>query len=215
MEPVYRTGIVQRLLERRRRRRAEFFISKVRMGPETKILDVGCGPNGRSLEDFLPSDYTIVGIDILPPDDVATDHPGFTYIEQDASDLSRFSDGQFDVAFSIGMMEHICDRPILRRMLSEIDRVARQYVIMVPWKWAWIEPHFKLPFFQLLPRGLQNALTRALNLHELRDAVRRNPRHIEEHYQWLASREWKEMLPEAEVHLCPSLETIAIVKSAD
>ena len=214
MEPVYRTKPIQGVLGSRRRRRADFFLSKVSVAPGMSILDVGCGPDGRSLEDFLPDDYRIVGIDIIPGDTVETDHPNFTYYEQDASDLSRFGDKEFDLAFSIGMMEHICDHSLLTRMASGIDRVAEQYVIMVPWRWAWIEPHFKLPFFQFYPRPLQNALTRAFNLHGLRRNVTEDPQYIAEHYQWLPSREWERIFAGSRVHVCPTLETIAIVRSS-
>lgn len=211
-EYFYRKNLVQRILYERRRRRVEFILSKVNVFPGMSVLDVGCGPDGRSLENFLPSDFIIVGIDLHERKYVRIDHPGFSYIQQDASDLGIFVDKQFDLTFSIGMMEHICNRSILNKMAREIERVSKQYVIIVPWKWAWLEPHFKFPFFQLLPYSLKLFLTKLLNLHGLREKVQNEPTHIKNHYSWLPSEEWKKIFVGSSVYLCPTLETIAIVK---
>lgn len=80
----------------------------------------------RSLEDYLPNDYRIVGIDLLDESEVSMSHPGFTYIQQAASDLSRFGEKEFDLAFSIGMMEHICNCQFILGMARQIDRVSRE-----------------------------------------------------------------------------------------
>ena len=88
------------------------------------ILDVGCGPDGRSLEKFLHSDYRIVGIDLYDETEVKVNHPRFTYFQQEARSLSRFRDKEFDLALSIGMMEHICDRTTLSQMACEINRLS-------------------------------------------------------------------------------------------
>jgi ubiquinone/menaquinone biosynthesis C-methylase UbiE len=158
-ERLYRKSFIQRILSERRRQRVEFMLSKVHMFPGMLILDVGCGPDGRSLEVFLPDDVDVVGVDLYGPEDIHVDHRRFSYIKRDASDLSAFPDKRFDLTFCIGMLEHICDKGVLRRIAGEIGRVSKQYVIVVPWKWAWIEPHFKFPFFQLLPYRLQVSLT--------------------------------------------------------
>ena len=43
-------------------------------------------------------------------------------------------------------------------MAAEIDRVAKEYVIVVPWRYAIIEPYSKWPFFQLMPTEIQRQL---------------------------------------------------------
>jgi ubiquinone/menaquinone biosynthesis C-methylase UbiE len=178
------------------------------------VLDVGCGPNGRSLEVFLPSDYRIVGIDLYDKHEIIINHPQFTYIQQDAQDLSLFRDDEFDLTVSIGMLEHICNREILEKIVTEIIRVSKQYIIIVPWKYAWIEPHFRIPFFQLMPKNLQRALTISLNLHNLGKKVRQDRAYIPKNYQWLSNMEWRRIFTGSKVCLSPTLETIAIVKSA-
>lgn len=207
---LYASRPIRKILRDRRRRRAEFVLSKVATSPGTSILDIGCGPNGRSFEDFIDESFKVTGIDLLDEDEVRMAHPGFTYIKQDARDFGRFRDGEFDLVVSFGMMEHICDRSVLRAMASEIARLSGQWAIVVPWKYAFIEPHFKFPFFQLLPYPLKVFLTRALNLHDLGD---KDYDYIRTHYQWLPNREWKEIFQASGVYVMPSLDAIAIVRS--
>ncbi|MBW2664072.1 MAG: class I SAM-dependent methyltransferase [Deltaproteobacteria bacterium] len=211
-EYFYRKQFIQNLLYKRRWHRVDFLLSKVRLFPEMSILDVGCGPDGRSLEKFLHSDYRIVGIDLYDETEVKVNHPRFTYFQQDARSLSRFRDKEFDLALSIGMMEHICDRAMLSQMACEINRVSKQYVIVVPWKYAWIEPHFKFPFFQLLPYRFKLALTKMFDLHNLREKVKIDAAYIRNHYQWLSNPEWQRIFVGSKVYVTPTLETIAIIK---
>lgn len=212
-ERVHQALVGSSLLARRRALRATFFLRRVQRWPGMKVLDVGCGVNGRSFEDFAPEDMEIEGIDLHDPAAVSFAHPGFRYVQRSATELHHYADGQFDLVVSIGMMEHITEGAVLRRMAEEIDRVGRQYVIVVPWRYAIVEPHFKFPFFQLLPYEAQLGLTRALNLHRAADKVRADPTHIRRQYQWFTSAEWQAIWPGSKVHVSPTLDTIAIVKS--
>ena len=187
-------------------------MSKVHCFPKMSVLDVGCGPDGRSLEVFLPNDYQITGIDLYDENEVQIEHPQFSYFKQDAQNLGFFSNKKFDLTLCIGMMEHICDLMMLEKIASEIDRVSKQYIVVVPWKYAWIEPHFRFPFFQLLPSNLQRVLTVLLNLHNLRGKIRQDQAYIEKNYQWLSNREWRQIFVGSQIYLTPTLETIAIVK---
>ena len=211
-EFFYKSKFIQFLLHRRRQNRVNFLLSKVRCFPGMSVLDVGCGPDGRSLEVFLPSDYQIVGIDLCDEREIDVCHPQFAYFKQDAQDLECFSDKQFHLTISIGMMEHICDPVTLRKICSEIIRVSRQYIVVVPWKYAWIEPHFRLPFFQLMPSNLQRTLTMFFNLHNLREKIRHDQAYISKNYQWLSNKEWRQIFVGSKIYLSPTLETIAIVK---
>jgi ubiquinone/menaquinone biosynthesis C-methylase UbiE len=216
IQTVYSHPGVQRLLIRRRHARARFFLSKVEVFPEMSVLDVGCGVDGNSLEAALPDSAQIVGIDLLDPDDVRIRRDNFIYFQQDAQDLTQFDDDHFDLAVSIGMLEHICDRAKLMTIAEEMIRVARQVVIVVPWKYAWLEPHFKIPFFQLLPWTAQLTATRLFNCNGLGGLAGASPaafkRFFEESYQWLPTSEWKRIFRAEKAFLNPTLETITIVK---
>ncbi len=213
-ESFYKTDFIQSVLANRRRKRVDFVLSRVQICPGMSILDIGCGPNGRSFEDHIPNDYKVTGIDILDNEEVLTKHPNFAYFKQNARDLSRFKDNQFDLAVSFGMMEHVCDIGVLQLIADEIGRVSQQWVIVVPWKFAVIEPHFKFPFFQLFPYAIQVTLTKYLNLHDLRQAVSQNKDHIKNNYQWFTNKKWTNIFHADDCYICPTLDTIAIIKTA-
>ncbi len=110
------------------------------------------------------------------------------------------------------MMEHICDQEELEAISSEIQRVSKQFIIVVPWRFAWIEPHFKFPFFQLLPYSLKVSLVKTLNLHNLANKVAKDRQYIRQHYQWFSKAQWRDVFNADAVHISPTLETIVIVK---
>jgi ubiquinone/menaquinone biosynthesis C-methylase UbiE len=116
--------------------------------------------------------------------------------------MSLFEDNQFDIAFCDGMLEHICDRDDLEKICKEIRRVSKQYAIIVPWKYAFIEPHFKLPFFSIYPLKIQKKLILRFDLHGVGRWMKREGASVfEEHYQWLSSKEFKKLFPESKVYL--------------
>lgn len=87
-ETFYKTKFLQSLLLKRRIKRVEFILSKVNVFDGMSILDIGCGPNGRSFEDHIPHNYKITGIDIIDEEKVKTDYPNFKYLKHNAENLS-------------------------------------------------------------------------------------------------------------------------------
>jgi ubiquinone/menaquinone biosynthesis C-methylase UbiE len=139
-------SVIMKVLSYRRQCRVDFLLSKVVVASNMKVIDIGCGPNGRSFEDFVPEDWDITGVDIKPIEQVHHKHQRFSYIQQDGQELSRFRDHEFDLAVCIGMLEHITEEPVFKRIVSEIRRVAKQYIVVVPYKYCWVEPHYGVPF---------------------------------------------------------------------
>ena len=52
-----------------------------------------------------------------------------------------FEDNYFDCTVSIGVIEHITPIDKLNGMINEINRVSRNYIIIVPSISTFIEPH--------------------------------------------------------------------------
>jgi len=205
---------VRRVLEYRRRGRVRFVLSKVNSRPGMKIIDIGCGIDGRTFEDHIPRDWAVTGVDILPPERIRHTHPCFCYLLQDARNLSRFGDGEFDLAVSIGMLEHITGERESGRIVSEIRRVARQHIVIVPYRYCWIEPHYGVPFFPLLPYPAKVALVKSLNLCGHRELLARDPQYIHREFVWKSNAEYRRIFPDARIYLLPTLETIAIIRKA-
>jgi SAM-dependent methyltransferase len=129
----------------RRRRHAELFpLAGVR--PGMRVLDVGCGALGlRALEPALD----ITGVDLVA-------RPGYPgpFVQADAAERLPFADGQFDLAYSSSVLEHV---PPERRagFAAEVRRVARGFYVQTP-AWSFpVEPHALLPFAHWLPPWLR------------------------------------------------------------
>jgi hypothetical protein len=109
---------------------------------------VGCGALGlRALE----PDLDITGVDLV-------DRPGYPgpFVRADATDRLPFADGEFDLAYSSSVVEHI---PRERRaaFAAEVRRVARGWYVQTPAFSFPIEPHALLPFAHWLPVPLRRA----------------------------------------------------------
>jgi hypothetical protein len=78
----------------------------------------------------------------------------------DATDLSQFSDGAFDVIFSNSVIEHLSTLERQAAMAAEVRRLAPLYWVQTPNFWFPIEPHFLTPGWHWLPENLRIALLR-------------------------------------------------------
>lgn len=207
--------LVRKILAHRRKARVDFILSKVSVSDNMKVIDIGCGIDGRSFEDYVPKNWNITGIDILPPNRVNHKHPNFSYMKKDAQDLSCFKDHEFDLAVSIGMLEHVTEDAVFNRIVSEIRRVAKQYIVVVPYRYCWVEPHYGVPFFPLFPYSMKLSVVKALNLSNHREEVKKDPEYINKNYRWLSNEQYRKKFPDSTIYLLPTLETIAITRNSN
>lgn len=82
----------------------------------------------------------------------------------DATDLRDLADGEFDVAFSNSVIEHLFTPEAQRAMARETMRVARAYWVQTPSFWFPLEPHFLVPGWQWLPEAVRVAAIRRREL---------------------------------------------------
>lgn len=78
--------------------------------------------------------------------------------EGNALDLSEYSNGAFDVAYSNSVIEHLYSFENQAKMAAEVKRVGKAYWVQTPNYWFPIEPHFHVPGWQWLPRSIRVAL---------------------------------------------------------
>lgn len=141
-------------------RRFNFIVKTMglNLDKETKMLEVGSA-TGKDFIAFLKDkpNFQITGIDI---DKYVIDHPTATQIQGDAENLP-FEDKSFDFVISLGLLEHIEPIEKLSKVISEIDRVAKSYCIVIPAINTRIEPHMKSWKWQLRDRNYKKQFRHA------------------------------------------------------
>jgi hypothetical protein len=147
------------LSNRLRSRRFKQFEALVTSLPRPlRILDVG-GTNafweqrgwaGRG-------DVRIVTLNLMKEDQ---QYENIEPVAGDATNLSQFGDGSFDVVFSNSVIEHLFTYENQRRMAAEIRRVGKSFWVQTPNFWFPMEPHFHVPGWQWMPFGMRVAMLR-------------------------------------------------------
>jgi hypothetical protein len=130
-------------------------LSKQRPGP-VRILDIG-GTNTfweqRGWVGRPDIHVVLVNLEVEP-----SQHGNIEARGGDATDLSEFPDGAFDIVFSNSVIEHLETFERQAAMAAEVRRLAPQYWIQTPNFWFPIEPHFLTPAWHWLPARLRIAL---------------------------------------------------------
>ena len=110
-----------------------------------KILEVGCGNGNDFVQHISNNNIKIIGLDIR---DTGLKKENLEMIVTDAETIS-FPDKYFDLTFSCGVLEHIQPVEKLSRMIKEIRRVSKRYIVIVPSISTLIEPHTGSIMWQL------------------------------------------------------------------
>lgn len=117
-----------------------------------KILDVGGTENFWKNNSLLLSGN--ISITLLNLEKEKTSNPNINSLSGDATDLSCFGSGSFDLVFSNSVIEHLYSFQNQKKMAKEILRVGKHHFIQTPNKYFFLEPHYALPFFQFVPSGI-------------------------------------------------------------
>lgn len=139
-----------------RARKMAFFISHFHPDASTTILDLG-GGDGSYFLSLYPWPEQIIALDV--------NYRALRSIKQGrpiwGNGLSLpFKDKAFDVLWSNAVIEHVGDFHAQRMFAKEIQRVGKGYFVTTPWKGFPIELHYKLPFYQFVPKSIQQRLSK-------------------------------------------------------
>jgi methyltransferase family protein len=159
---------------RSRRRKFRLFMEEMQPTAETTIVDVGVadapfgeGEGQATTYNFLEAMYpwreriTAVSVDELPRFRKA--FPDIRTFQADGRDLP-FADGEFDVAFSNAVVEHLGDRASQEAFVRELSRVAGRVFVTTPNRLFPIDPHTLLPLVHWLPKRARERLLRRPDL---------------------------------------------------
>ncbi|HEX2233424.1 MAG TPA: methyltransferase domain-containing protein [Thermoleophilaceae bacterium] len=149
-----RTRLAERFARRARERRAGLFRRLIDPRPGERIVDVGCGEAG--LAAHLGGNE-ITGVDLVERPGYAG--PNRRFVRADARELP-FADGEFEIAYSNSLIEHVGGPRDRERVAAELRRVGRRYFVQTPNRWFPVEPHSLLPLVHLLPRRMGRRLWR-------------------------------------------------------
>lgn len=171
--------LVATLSLRSRRHKFRLFMEELQPTAETSIVDVGVadapfgeGEGRAATYNFLEAMYpwrdriTAVSVDELPHFREA--FPEIRTVHADGRELP-FADGEFDVAFSNAVVEHLGDRASQEAFIHELCRVGLRVFVTTPNRLFPVDPHTLLPIVHWLPDRARERLLRRpdLNLRPL------------------------------------------------
>jgi hypothetical protein len=132
-----------------------------------RILNVGASGPHHALPDQFESEYeprgqiTGGGISLSEVQDYRRSFPGVKSLVFDGCALP-FLGKSFDIVYSNAVIEHLPGGESQQRFAAEVARVGRGWFVTTPNLWYPIEPHYHLPFVQLLPQRWQRRLVTKL-----------------------------------------------------
>ncbi len=119
----------------------------------------------------------------------------------DVTNLNEVAAGQYDIAFSNSVIEHVGNLDMQDRAACEIQRISRNFMVQTPNLRFPLEPHFYVPFFPFLPLGVRAWLHQHFTLGWLKlepDALR--ARIDCDQIRLLSQKEIRLLFPDAAVH---------------
>jgi hypothetical protein len=151
-----------------RRRKLELFMETIRPTAETTVVDVGVADAGfgaesghgytyNFFEELYPWRERITAVSDVPLDRFAESFPEVRCVVADGRELP-FADGEFDVAFSNAVVEHVGGEDDQRRFVHELCRVAERVFVTTPNRLFPLEVHTLVPFAHWLPRPQADAV---------------------------------------------------------
>jgi hypothetical protein len=143
---------------RMRGRRFELFERLTESLPRPlRILDVGGTTDFWEQRGWAGRDdveITLLNLAVEP-----VRHANIRSVVGDATDLGAHA-GQFDVAFSNSVIEHLFTYDAQAKMAREIQRVAPAYWVQTPNFSFPVEPHFLMPGWHWAPEAVRVAIIR-------------------------------------------------------
>ncbi len=158
-------GVITHFNVAGRRKFYRAFMEAMAPTEETTILDVGVTPDQTAadsnyFEKWYPRTERITATSIEDASYLEIAHPGLRFV-QTSGDSLPFDDGQFDIAFSTAVIEHVGSREHQQLFLRELIRVSKRFFLTTPNRWYPVELHTYVPLLHWLPqRHHQRALRR-------------------------------------------------------
>jgi hypothetical protein len=182
-----------------RRKRFRFFEKRIKnFTKPITILDIG-GRVDFWVNEGFHNRYDVM-ITLVNLEAEESDYFNICTIQGDACDLSRFKNHAFDIAFSNSLIEHLQTKENQKRMADEAMRVGRFYFVQTPNRYFPIEPHFKFPFFQFLPRFVKLFLLTQTSLINGVKYGKEYSENVIDEIRLLSKSEFRELFPAGDLY---------------
>ena len=162
---------------RNRRKKADFIFAFLAEHNAKDVLLVGATgdeyglENSGIIESQIAKRYPVkMGINIEPA------HTTYPFMIADAREMP-FGDNYVDFALANAIIEHVGQEQEQRRMVEEMTRVSRTWIITTPNKWFPVESHTSTLFLHWFPswrKGREHDFTRLLSRSEFRALLPEN-----------------------------------------
>jgi hypothetical protein len=135
---------------------------------DCRVLDVGTTPDldlpyNNFFERWYPHTDRVTACSIEDCAILEEAFPGLTFRRIVGEGLP-FTDGEFDLAVSFAVLEHVGPETAQRTFVSELARVSRAFVLYTPFRFYPIEMHTFLPLTHWLPASIYRPLWKCLGL---------------------------------------------------
>ncbi len=133
-----------------RARRMRRFLSVMQIKGGERILDLG-GTIDFWLDVPMALDITVLNLPGSNDPVVPPTHHTIRIVQGDACAVQGEADGQYDIAFSNSVIEHVGDAAHRAALASEAQRLAPRYWVQTPSVWFPMEAHTQMPFWWFYP----------------------------------------------------------------
>ncbi|MBS9523464.1 class I SAM-dependent methyltransferase [Litoribacter alkaliphilus] len=164
-----------------------------------RVLDVGGTQaywEGKSILKKRNLEITVLNLIEFP-----VNLPNFRALAGDATHMPEFGDNSFDLVFSNSVIEHLYSWENQVKMAKEISRVGKSYFVQTPNRNFVIEPHYALPLFQFVPKGLAFNILTKTKLSRFNRWEPSMARQYLDEIRLLSIQEMKTLFPDGEVYL--------------
>lgn len=150
-------GVTEKLAFFVRKKIYASFFSYFNPSSSSLILDIGVtsdrSRDSNFFEKLYPFKSQITAIGLEDASFLEDEYPGLKFLEVDAKYMP-FDDSSFDLGFCSAVIEHVGSRDDQYRLLCEISRVCKSFIITTPNKWFPIELHTFTLLLHWLPANI-------------------------------------------------------------
>ena len=182
-----------------RKKRFSFFLKKFdSLNKPITLLDIGGKINfweNRGLAGN--NDYKITVLNI---EKEKSNYSNINCLIGDATNLNQFKNKSFDIVHSNSVIEHLYNFENQKKMASEIMRVGQKYIVQTPNKYFFIEPHYLLPFFNIVPEKLKYLILTKTKLSRLKKWDKNFTKQYIKEIRLLSEKEMKTLFPKSKIY---------------